>query len=316
MKLGFIFSLPRSGSTYAQRVLSGSDQVATTPEPWLLPPLMSIRHGDQPYAQWGYDHARVGLEDMLSKLDDREAVWRGAMRAATESVFSSFTQPGQIYIDKTPRNAEFAHEIMATFPDARFLFLWRNPLSVVKSINQTWGSGHWKAYFYEYDLRLGLQSLVETYRQNQSDERVLAVRYEDLVADPQTHWPRIFDHFGVDYDPSYAQNPPKLVGKMGDISGQEKFASTSDTSIDDWPSSFGSSLRKRWARSYLEDLGDVRLSIMGYDKRDLLERLQSAPSKFNWTDFLYLPLAPVYHRISPYVWRQTWKRKRKTFAVR
>lgn len=316
MKLGFIFSLPRAGSTYTQRVLSASDQVATTSEPWLLPPLMSIRHGDQPYAQWGYDHARIGIEDMLSKLDDPEAAWRGAVRAASEAVFSRFATPGQTYIDKTPRNAEFAREIMATFPDARFLFLWRNPLSVVKSINQTWGDGHWKAYFYEYDLRKGLNSLVEAYRQSAGDNRVLAVRYEDLVAAPELHWPRIFDHFGVDYDPQFAKSPPKLIGRMGDVTGQEKFAGTSATSVDDWPSAFGSVLRRRWARRYLEELGQERLGIMGYDKTALLGQLKTAPRHFDWTDYLYLPLTPLYHRISPYVWRQALRQENAPYAVR
>ena len=316
MKTGFIFSLPRAGSTYVQRVLSGSDAVATTSEPWLLPALMGIRYGRQPYAEWGYDHARIGLDDILGNLEHPEEAWQDAMRAACETLFSHFARPDQIFIDKTPRSAEFASKIVNTFPNGRFLFLWRNPLSVVKSINSTWGNGHWKAYFYEYDLVKGLSALIETYSDFKDDPRIMAIRYEDLVAKPEIHWPRVFEHFGVDYEVGLVARPPKLVSRMGDITGQEKFTGTSSSSIDDWPTSFGSSIRRRWARRYLEGLGEESLNRMGYNMSELLDRLQRAPRKWDPTDYFYITLSAVYHRVHPHVWRNGCHGAGKTYAVR
>ena len=39
------------------------------------------------------------------------------------------------------------------FPDAKVIFLWRNPLAVVASIVETWTKGKWNVDRWQGDLR-------------------------------------------------------------------------------------------------------------------------------------------------------------------
>lgn len=316
-KCGFIFSLPRSGSTYVQRVLSGAPEVATMPEPWLMPALMGIRYGRAPAADFAYDHVRAGLDDILNSREDGEAVWARSVRAMAEEFYSNFAETNQICIDKTPRNAAFASQIARCLPDAPMLFLWRNPLAVVHSINETWGQGKWKAYFYEYDLRVGLPGMIQAWDELQSRPNVMAVKYEDLAAEPETHWPAIFDHFGATYDAALVAAPPRLMSRMGDRTGQEKYDGTSSASIVTWETGFGSRIRKHWARQYLRELGHNALAKMGYSLEDIEHALSRSVGRSRISDYGYIPMSRLYHKVDPYLLREKLRRDGpKTFAIR
>ncbi|MEJ2003138.1 MAG: sulfotransferase [Maritimibacter sp.] len=299
MRTGFIFSLPRAGSTYAQRVLSAAPDVITTPETWLFPALMGIRGHDAPLAEFAYDHVRIGLDDILSPLDDGEAAWRASIRAFADTLFAQFAGPDQLFLEKTPRNAVFCGEIIETFPDAPVLFLWRNPLSVVASINRTWGGGRWKAYFYHYDLYAGLETMIRTARAMADRPNVMAVRYEDLVARPDETWPSVFAHFGASYDPAYVAAPPKMVSRMGDQTGQAKYSGTEAGSSELWTTGFGGTWRRRWVARYLDRIGEENLAFMGYDHNALFDGLDARGDR-HWSDALFIGAAPTYHWLEPF----------------
>lgn len=316
MRTGFIFSLPRAGSTYTQRVLATSPSIATTPETWLFPALYGIRMGDQPLADFGYDHVRKGLGDILDRLDDGEQAWRSLVRTATNDLFSKFSEPDQLFLEKTPRNAFFCKEIIETFPESPVVFLWRNPLSVVASINRTWGRDKWKAYFYHYDLFVGLKSMIDAARHFSENSRVMIVRYEDLVARPEENWPKLFEHFGASYDPQYIVNPRKLISRMGDRTGQSKYTGTESGSLELWRTGFGGYWRKKWVNEYLEWVGTEDLSFMGYNKDELISGLERK-GDHHWTDALYVGASPIYHKIEPYAFKSKSGRfGRRKFARR
>ena len=299
MKIGFLFSLPRAGSTYSQRVLSSSPDVITTPETWLFPALYGIRKGDAPIAEFAYDHVRAGLTDVVNLMDDGEAVWRDAIRHFAESFFSPFVDEGQLFLEKTPRNAAFSADLIESFPNAPVLFLWRNPLSVVASINRTWGGGKRKAYFYDYDLRVGLKAMIDSARKYASLPNVKCVRYEDLVSSPDAIWPEIFDHFGATYKADFVNKPRKMLSTMGDQTGQVKYSGTSSDSVLSWQKAFGSGPRRKWAHAYLEYIGEEDLAFMGYDKNELLAGLSHKGDR-HWSDAFLISGTPLYHRLEPY----------------
>ena len=59
----FLFSLPRSGSTLAQRIIASHAEIATTAEPWLLLPcLYALRHGGV-YAEYSQATAVKAIRD-------------------------------------------------------------------------------------------------------------------------------------------------------------------------------------------------------------------------------------------------------------
>ena len=316
MKTGFIFSLPRSGSTYTQRVLSLAPGVSTTAEPWLLPALFGIRAGEAPVAAFAYDHVRAALEELLPEIAEGETVWRRAIAGFAHEIYQAAAEPGaELFIDKTPRNHVFAREIMEAFPESPCLFLWRNPLAVVASINATWGGGRWKAYFYKYDLFDGLFALIDAWQATRGRSNVMAMRYEDLVAEPEVHWPRVFDHFGQQFDVSYLQNIPDIKGVMGDKTGVARYKNSSTASLDSWSSSFGSPVRQWWAKRYLEKIGEERLELMGYDYQELIEKLHRGSGPATWSDLFLMPAGHIYHFVEPALWRSRFTKKNASVRV-
>ena len=261
-------------------------------------------------ADFGYDHIRIGLGDVLSGLTDGERAWRETVRAAAETLFGKFAEPGQLFLEKTPRNALFCREIIDTFEDAPVMFLWRNPLSVIASINRTWGEGRWKAYFYHYDLFAGLMAMIEAARDLESQPNIILVKYEDLVTRPNETWPTVFAHFGANYDEKYVASPPRLYSRMGDQTGQNKYDSTATQSIDLWKTAFGGTLRQSWAKNYLSQIGQDNLTFMGYNMAELLEGIDRN-GDWHWSDPLYQGFAPLYHLVEPYALKSKGRRSGK-----
>jgi hypothetical protein len=54
-------------------------------------------------------------------------------------------------------------DILAAFPEGKFIVLWRSPLAVGASIIETWASGKWNLYRVKVDLFDGIESLITTY---------------------------------------------------------------------------------------------------------------------------------------------------------
>jgi hypothetical protein len=50
------------------------------------------------------------------------------------------------FLEKTPKNALRIPFFQRLFPDARFIFLWRDPRENISSIIEAWRSGRWVTY--------------------------------------------------------------------------------------------------------------------------------------------------------------------------
>ena len=86
----------------------------------------------------------------------------------------------RFFLDKSPPYYFVATDIIRLFPDGKFVFLWRNPLSIVASIIDTWYDGKLYATSHREDLFIGLPRLVAAYQAG-NRSRAYAVRYEDLL---------------------------------------------------------------------------------------------------------------------------------------
>ena len=277
----FVLSLPRSGSTLVQRVLASHDEIATTPEPWfLLPQVYALRERGivAEYVQVSSVRAiREFADGLPNGLDDyraevRELALRLYDRAASGE--------GRYFLDKTPRYHLIIDDLFELFPEAQFIFLWRNPLAVAASIVETWAKGRWAVQRWHVDLYGGVENLVEGYRAH--SEHALAVRFEDLVSSsPLDTWSRVFAHLDLGFDEALLVDfaDLKLTARMGDPTGQERYRTLDVEPIQKWRTTLATPVRKRWSRGYLEWIGRDRLSIMGYDLDDLLSELDTVPTE-------------------------------------
>lgn len=275
----FLLSLPRSGSTLVQRVLAAHPEIETVPEPWLLLPHLYATKDRGIAAEYTQPIAVRAIGEFVSRLPAGRADYDEALRDFAVTLYDKVSPgPGRYFLDKTPRYHYVVSELFRTFPDARFVFLWRNPLAVVASIVETWCGGRWNVGRWQGDLH-GVASLVGAYQEHRDD--VLALRYEDLVSGGPRAWEALFAHLELGFDPdllgSFAD--VRMEGQMGDPTGQYRYRGIAAEPLDKWQRTLGSPVRKAWCRAYLEWIGEEQLRVMGYELTDLSAGLAGLPSR-------------------------------------
>ncbi|MEM8485191.1 MAG: sulfotransferase [Bacteroidota bacterium] len=277
----FLFSLPRSGSTLLQRILAKHEEVDTAAEPWLLLPLFSTLRSDGIYTNYDQNAVVEAVKDFYTAIDGGKPAFLDEVRQMALNLYGRRTQKGATYfLDKTPRYHLVVSEILETFPDARFIFLWRNPLSIIASMLDTWHRGHWYLYFFKVDLFEGWARLVEAYTANQ--DRVLGINYEDLLKNPEDTAQKICDYLDLPFQQAMIEDfqSVDLQGDMGDPTGTKSYKSISDKPLNKWKGSLRNPIRKSWCKKYLHWLGQERLAAIGYDQAALLKELKETPTSF------------------------------------
>jgi len=302
----FVFSLPRAGSTLVQRVLSAAPEVASTAEPWILLPFLYARRESGIYAEYGHSTLFVAFNEFIGRLPGGEVDYAAELRRFVSRLYRRAACNGATYfLDKTPRYHFVVDEVMELFPDARFIFLWRNPLATAASMIDTWGAGRWKLYTYKADLYTGLANLVSAY-QGHAD-RALAVRYEDLVSEPEASWRRVFDYLEIPFSESVLASfaGVDLPGSMGDPTGTRAYDAISREPLEKWKRTMANPFRRHWCNRYLEWIGDERLRVMGYDPAELRDELRScgASGRHLASDLLRSAAGAAYSWGEPAIFR-------------
>ena len=296
----FIFSLPRSGSTLLQRILTRDDRVCAPSEPWILPALLNIRFGSSPISEIAFDHVRLAIQDLYSQnlVSNSERNWADCIQAFAVNFYSNFAESHHTkFVDKTPRNAIFIDEIVYTFPNAKFIILLRNPLDVIASINNTFGNGRWKAYFYKIDLELGLYNLVNARNRYRDDKRFLFINYEDLVISPKSQLEIISEFTKLDLGDE-TRPIPKIDSLMGDKTGQNRYLDISSLSIGSGRSHYNSVLRRFWVKRYINFMQQKSAWPLEYEQNpDFGPSSQQLINKHILSDLFFILGSPIYHRL-------------------
>lgn len=288
----FILSLPRSGSTLLQRLLSGHPEIATVPEPnVMLYPALALVEGHK-YNLVGHDdYFGRAFHDFAQKLPGGESdYWHELGLLARRLYAKSMPSPTKYFLDKSPYYSYIASSLFKAFDRAKYVFLWRHPLSVVSSfLNfpvKGGDVGRWTLY-YAPVIYEGLACLIDAYLDN--EDQAYSLRYEDLVADTGSILSGLLTYFELpERDNLMAILPEaQFSGKLGDphaVKLGDPHAVMEDYQVvrrdltEKWKSTFCNSLRQRWARQYLHWIGRERLSIMGYDLEEILGELDTVPA--------------------------------------
>ena len=305
----FLFSLPRSGSTLAQRVLSTHESIATVSEPWILLPLLYPLKGGGVYTEYNHGSLLVAFEDFCETLPNKRDDYIAEVGKMALSLYKKSGGNAPYFLDKTPRYHTISKYIVKAFPDGKFIFLWRHPLANAASILETFSKGRWNLYRYKIDLYRGLSCLIKTYLNNPD---ACAVRFEDLLAgNKQESWERIFAYLGIEFDPSMLErfSSSALRGRWGDTKGIKQYAEISTEPLEKWKRTMGNPIRKIWCRRYLKWIGRERLAAMGYDYDELLVELKEIPINLRYflDDLVLIPFGLIYCWFEPYVMLQKFK---------
>lgn len=275
----FVISLPRSGSTLLQRLLASHGSIATASEPWLLIPNLYAFREAGVCADYGHQLLNIATEDFCQILPNGKADYLQSVAAFANNLYTTVAQAqgGVYFLDKTPRYVFFVKELFAMFPDAKFIFLWRNPLSIIASIAETWARGGWNLYGNHVDLFRGMESMIDAYSEFKT--HVFSVTYEQLVEQTETVVSKIYNFLEVEPDGAESKSfeGVALAGRLGDPTAGKKYAVPSVASMEGWRSTINTPLRKRWAIKYLDFISHSG-GIEGYDIETLKDQVLSVRS--------------------------------------
>lgn len=275
----FIFSLPRAGSTLLQRLLMSHPKIASVSEPWFLLPLVNMLPNEgEILAPYNHGHAQTAMADLVELLPHKRRDYFEAAAGLARDLYGRLSPPGTVYfLDKTPRYYLIISQIAEMFPDARFIFLFRNPLAVAASIVKSFGEGRLGSLYGNHiDLTEGPARLVAGSRV--LGNRSLIISYEELVQMPEQTLGRILDYLDLDSDGMTLSlvDHPMLAGSMGDKARVSE-RRVDAQGLDRWKAQYGSAFRKRLARKYLYRIPADVLADMGYPRQELLDELEAVP---------------------------------------
>lgn len=138
----FIVSPPRSGSTLLFETLAGAPQVYTIGDE--SHQLIEGVNGLAP-AQRNYHSNQLGRDDAtLAIVQELQGRFRSALRDREGSAPDGATAVRML--EKTPKNALRIPFLKAVFPDAKFIYLHRDPRQVWGSMIDGWMSGRFRMY--------------------------------------------------------------------------------------------------------------------------------------------------------------------------
>lgn len=220
----FIIAAPRSGSTLLFETLAASERFCTLggEAHWLVEGLRELRPGEG-----AVNSNRLTAEHATADVVERiEREIHAHLRDARGD--SLATTGGRVLLEKTPKNSLRIPFFERIFPDARFVFLWRDARENVSSIIDAWRAGRWRTYErlqgfegswsmllppgyaalngrpleeiaawqWREANRIALEDLAQLPR-----ERWTALRYKDLVAEPRRTVESLFRFLGMTIDP-------------------------------------------------------------------------------------------------------------------
>lgn len=188
----FIIGMPRTGTTLVDRIISSHPEVESAGELQAMPLAVKLAAGTRtPTVLDAETIAAAARCDMA-----------GIGRDYLERANHHRRDPAKRFVDKFPGNFQYAGFIASALPNARIVCLRRHPLDTVLSNFRNLFAVSSRYYDYSYDLLdiaayyVRFDRLMALWR-GALGERLLEVRYEDLVADQVGETRRLLAHCGL-----------------------------------------------------------------------------------------------------------------------
>ena len=307
----FLFCLPRSGSTLLQKLIGTQSQVQTVSEPWLMLPLVYSRRKRGAVSEYSHQLASVGINDLIDHFPNKRDDFEDELAEFVKSLYGkTMDDDHQFFLDKTPRYYFIIDEIMSIFPDGKFVFLFRNPIEVFASVLNSWYEGRLRFENHYQDLYRGPKCLADGFRKHR--QRSIRVNYAEITESPEEACGKIFDYLDLDADMQKVRewNDTELQGHWGDKQGKQ-YDQISQDPHEKWKRVFDTSYRQRVLQDYLEFFDPEVFDAFGYEKHDLIERVQQLDvrEQIGLADRLDLILTNLHQVFDKSLIKDKFKRK-------
>lgn len=271
----FIFSLPRTGSTLLQRILMSHGKISSFAEPHFLLPLIYANKKEGTVSSYSHISSYKAVSDVVKKLPNKEADYFKFLKEFSLKMYSSLSDKKSIYfLDKTPVYVWVIPEIIKIFPDAKFIFLFRNPVQVYASIISTFSNNNFtKLYRFQRYLDDGFELLSENYKKYKDIS--IAINYEDLLLNPEYKIKELLEYLELEFEDHMISSFHKqdLRGRSKDPTGVRNYKKLDTAPLEKWKVVFNTVYRKKILFNYINRLDSQSYSIQGYDKENILKEV-------------------------------------------
>lgn len=292
----FVISSPRSGSTMLERMLESHSQILGGPEPHILTPLAHLGVWDK-VDKAPYDHvlAAESKKLFIERLPNKTQDYWDACRAYCDVLYGRLLQDSgaALCLDKTPAYALILPFIEKVFPDAKYVVLTRHPLAIFSSYANSFFDGDYQAaQAYNPILNRYVPAIARFLRETKTQH--IHVKYEDLVADPETWMSRIYETAGVPFERDtieYGKDGEDGRPKgLGDPLGVQQHSRPTTASVAKWAEELAADPAKRaLMENVIGQIDPADLATYGYPVETLWESLRAV-------DGAVLPPKPKLNR--------------------
>lgn len=210
----FIVGMPRSGTTLLSLLLDAHSRLAITPEThyfekfWGKCERRKCRSDERQFERFvryflsgsevrAFGFSEVERDGLLDEILQGERSHR-AVLGLTAARYAQMRRKAR-WGEKTPGHALFVDRILDTFPEASILQIVRDPRDVALSLGKVpWGWGNVVEVSRRWRRCVGLMDLEDRLTR----DNYLAVRYEDVVREPEPTLAKICEFLHLPYEPA------------------------------------------------------------------------------------------------------------------
>lgn len=262
-------------------MLAGHADICAPGETWLMLPLVHAISGGRRKVDTPYDS--ILGDDALGEFvqSNLPGGWTDLQREvgmAASRVYerARIENDAKVLVDKTPRYYWIIEDLLSLIPDCRIVVLVRNPLAVLASIIRTWTKPRKVGFLKDYRADLLEAPTRLAGAREIEDPRLMSVRYEDLVAEPESHLLRIQEFIEVSPVRGLSQYQANASRLYGDPVGIHQATTTQQASRQRYlEDASASATMWRLIDDYRRALGPNLLQRLGYDDGELTKHLCS-----------------------------------------
>lgn len=287
--------MPRSGSTLLQRLLLSHKAIGGTAEPWILLPLVYMKRHQGIISEYSSRLSSKATNDLLNDLKNGEELFYKQIKNFADGLYNKVLKKNEVYfLDKTPRYYLIIDELYKIYPNAKFIYLFRNPTHIYASILTTWCNNQFtKLYGNHNDLVFGFNKISEAFSKYKKNENTFSIKYEDLVSQPKKIMMQIQNFLEIEYDDSLTENfinssiDKDKKERLGDPSGIKLYTSINLETLKKWERVFNTRFRKFILKKYVsKSLTNQNLEIQGYSLEIIIKEINLLNNKGKFNIFI------------------------------
>jgi hypothetical protein len=178
------------------------------------------------------------LSKELDKIKDRKKInSRHLIDSYFKSIYASTHNGKELdrnfkFVEKSVENTEFAVDLYKFYPNAKFIYIIRNPYSNIVSLRKYKSSNGYP--YFDVVAKTLFQSYYFSYRNERLIENYKIIRYEDLVRDTENVIKGVCQFLNIPYDKKMTIPTKRGANWRGNSTSGEDFSGISDKRLEVW----------------------------------------------------------------------------------